>query len=959
MSDNSLQSLLERMKKGPATQKWDGVLALSRSRLNRMLEKQYVQRFDGYSFLPAFSGRVPLGTGSYQFVELNNIALGQPQIAFNSASLSDATAVVSMNIIAGHYTTSHQIPGALSTQLSELQITEQQGFKLEVDVNLNFVLGEVDRRGKVKFSLSDALAFRCNIGGNDDALNKQVADFFKQQFKTLPEHRGGFRLGEVELKGYNTLSPTTFRIVTQPAPGATVKGALNYGDGAVVLLLKLLGSSSVGQWPLNPGFEFFIPDNTAADGSDKYSAAFILSEAMLTYLQDNPQDPLNNLYFPGEFAFVEVERHTPRDLAAFGNISPLETSTSLAPAFKTLKAGDSVQFTLHDWKGQPIQASNWSARSLQSHTPEGSGTINGGLYTAALKAQIGHESLHVVVTAEYIKGGTTYKASALVLVSFDALNLAPQVATYAAQTQAQPIVLTASTADASPVTLSLLPPLYGALVQSGNQGLFTPDARAKAKSLVVQQVEAAGTEKRQSSLVLINARQELKIDPPYVAALKSAASVQLKDDTSLLPGVTRRWKVLSGSGTVDPNGLFTAAAPGVTSSNVVRCEIVRNGIVLSSGYSVVNHSDLDPEPGWETLAQFTLKVPGGANGETQGAMYGNGYNPLHTQILVETRPVDGNGYPLSPMERASMRLVLHSVKDEVEFVEDGLEGIPENDGELWRTRPIPNRFDLANPRAVGQNLPTRADPAITVQDLYLHTRARTNVSQTFHAMFQADRDKRWHRSTDVADANSMITVMSLGTEEYKKEDYSINWARVDGGSPSDPQAPEHDWWDFHLRTKDYWTISFIGRPGEFPGETFRTVEFLPVNGLQVNTTTIRWESEQVAERYFSWTGWIFRDPLKPVDSKINFDEATKDIVKGESLDVDVDESKYERGKLVISVHRSDRIPYVGTSDQSRVKLSQDLAVLLIDAKGNSHKLYISFLPVGTVGGRNKLDYVPF
>lgn len=180
------------------------------------------------------------------------------------------------------------------------------------------------------------------------------------------------------------------------------------------------------------------------------------------------------------------------------------------------------------------------------------------------------------------------------------MTVAPRVATFAARTQVQPIVLTASTADASPVTWSLLTPEYGALVQNGNQGWFTPDARARTKGLVVQRVEASGGEKRQSSLVLVNAQQQLKIDPPYIPALKNSDNVQLKDDASLLPGVPRRWKVISGGGSVDANGRFTAPAQGATTSSVVQCEIVRNGVVLSSGYSVVDLSELEPEPGWKS-----------------------------------------------------------------------------------------------------------------------------------------------------------------------------------------------------------------------------------------------------------------------------------------------------------------------------------------------------------------------
>lgn len=151
----------------------------------------------------------------------------------------------------------------------------------------------------------------------------------------------------------------------------------------------------------------------------------------------------------------------------------------------------------------------------------------------------------------------------------------------------------------------------------------------------------------------------------------------------------------------------------------------------------------------------------------------------------------------------------------------------------------------------------------------------------------------------------------------------------------------------------------MGRPGA-EGTTFETLEFLPVDGTTINTSTIRWESEQLAETMFSWTGYIFQDPKKPADiSKIKFDETEKNVLKEENLDIDVDQSRYEQGTLVISLHRSDGIPYIRATDPSRAKLSRDLAVLLIDKRGNVHKRRIAFLPSDVVGSRNRLDHSLF
>ena len=966
MSVNSLKSLLARMEQGSVTQGWGAVSVFSRSRLNRLLEQQYIDRFNGHSFLPPFSGRVVSGEGSGDYVELHNIGLGQPLLSFNTASLTNSTAMLTMNVIAGRYTASRQTPGAPTRLLSTFNITESQGFKLEMDIDLSMVVGEIDKRGKVKLNLSQGVNFRCNIAGNDDATNARFASFFKQRFEALPEHRSVFQLGMLELKGYNYLTPTSFRILTQAAPGAKVAAALNYGDGGVVVFIRLRGNASEGEFPPAPGFPYLIPDDRAADGSDRFTASLIVSEEMIPHIEDGQLEVLNNLLFPGDNIFEERERHVPRDLGVFGNISPKQTRISLEPAFKTIKAGDTQRFTLRDWNGQPLTASKWSAVSLQSHTEKGDGTIDGGLYTAASPALIGHDSLHVVVTAEYESKDVTYSASALLLVAFDEMTLAPRVATYAARTQVQPIVLTASTMNAAPVTWSLLAPEYGALTQSNRQGLFTPDARARAKNLVVQRVEASGGEKRQSSLVLVNAQQQLKIDPPYVPALKSFDNVQLKDDVSLLPGATRRWKVISGGGTVDTNGRFTAPAQGTASSSVVQCEIVRNGVVLSSGYSVVDLTELEPEPTWENLTAFTVRVPGGLNDGILGSLYGNGYQQVETKISVQTTPIDNVSYRLSVIEKASMRLVEDTSKDEMEFVDDALEGIPEEDDEVWRARLITNRFELASPRFTGQDIPSSAEPIVSLIEMYVHTRAGANTTTTFHAMFQADSDGDWHRSTDITDRNNKIVLTALPVPDFGPDAYDFKPVRVDGGgtpfNPDIPVDPEHNNFDLHYRTIDYWTLRFKGQLGA-PAASFETLEFLSADGGEVNTSTIAWESEQINETMFSWTGWVFHDSLdKKVEEnkKIEFDTAVKEVtLTYEPLDINVSPPSFVAGTLVISVHRSDLVRYCKPGNKPRDKLSRGLVVALVDKHGNKHKRRINFLEPSILGHRNVLTHSLF
>lgn len=963
MSGNSLESLLERMSEGSVTQGWGAVAIFGRSRLNRLLEQQYIERFNGYSFLPPFSGQVFLDELQSRSVELEGIMFGPPRLSFNTSSMSNSSVAVTMNILSGRYATWRHPAGSVKTLLSIFNITEAQGFTLEMDINLSMAVSEIDKQGTVKLDLSKGVNFRCNLAGNDQATNTRLTDFLKVSFENLPAHQSVFQLAMLELKGYRHLTPISFRIFTQVAPGTKVRGALNFGDGAVGIFIRLAGNSSDGYFPPDSNFPYLLPDDQESDGSERYSAALILSEAMIPYIENGRLDVLNNLAFPGDNIFGEVERHTPADLGVFGNINAKPTRISLEPMSKTIQAGDTQRFTLRNGNGDVIQASEWKAVSLQSHTAPGHGTIAGGLYTSAARNVIGHESLHVVVTAKYVTGGTTYTASALLLVVYDSMTVAPQTSVHLAKAQSQPIVLKATAMNATNVTWSLLTPEYGTLTPQGNQATFTPDARSKSTGLVVQQIEVTGAETRRLSLVLVNAQQQLRIDPAYVPAVGKSVDLQLTDDATLLRDLPRRWKVISGGGTVDSTGRFTASAQGPVSSSVVQCDIVSNGVVFSTGYSVIELSELEPEPTWERLAVFAIKVPGGDNQERQGSLYANGYQQLRTEIVVETHPVDGQEYPLSVSEMASMRLVDDGAGDEVEPVDEPHEGIPVGDPEKWRSRLVENRFDLAGPRVATQD--NSPSTAISKIDIYLHTRERANNVKTFHAKFQKDNPPRWCNSTEITDGNDTIAITPLAIPQFKQEDYTFKRVRVDGGSggPYDPGEPDDDDFDFHLRTVDYWKLKYVG-DFTLPGTDFLTLEFVSVDPndghKSISTSSIRWESEQLAETMFSWTGYIFKDPQKQVPlGKVEFDNALKDVVKNQSLDIEVDQGEIEEGELVISLHRSDQIPYIRRGDQSRDKLSRDLAVKLFDKRGTAHIRRISFLPSSTVGDRNRLRHLLF
>lgn len=481
------------------------------------------------------------------------------------------------------------------------------------------------------------------------------------------------------------------------------------------------------------------------------------------------------------------------------------------------------------------------------------------------------------------------------------------------------------------------------------------------KALVAQQIEVHGSEIGVATVLIANGQQMLRIEPAFVPRARKSQAVQLNGDNTLLPGLRRRWKVIGGEGTVDQQGRFMPPERSVVASSVVSCEVVNNSVVLASGYSVIELSQVYDEPSWKELSMFTVTLPGGADNQRAGNLYPNGYQQVRLQIKTQAIAVDGIDYTLSVTERASMLLVDNDTRQNLKSVSPSIEGIAEEDDQAWRVSLQRNRFELAgaalDPAESGLNAPD-----IVTQNFYLHSRENAGLVGTFYATFQKDSGK-WWTSLELEDINSRVFITPLRLPRFDTAHYTFVPTRTLGGG-GDPTAEPpienaaDDPFDFHLKTIDYWTLS-ARHPDTGQAVSFETLKFLPVGAKETpNKSIILWESEQPEEFMFSFTGYIFDDSAEAADAqKIGFDEVELDAIMkdAESLDIHVRTDVFEKGKLVVTLHRTWPIDYVAAGDGTTARdyLSGSLAVRLIDNQGNAHNRKVSFLPDG-VGRRNRL-----
>lgn len=939
---NSMQQLLASMQRGEVTQGWGAISAFGRARLNRLLEQQFVASFNEFSFLPPFSvEKIYLSDDQSEWMQLQAVVLSKPLLSFETASLDNSRATLTLGIMAGTVNTYSKSVGKPLTLLSSYTLAEQQGYSLIMNINLSMVVGEVERRGRVTLDLRNSLSFKCNLAEQIGAQNR-IGEAFAGFVRALPRHKRVFELGTLDLKGYNALTPTTFYIRTQAAPGAKNAKSANYGEGGVLIFIALRGKPSPGYFPgEGSGFPYFIPDDRDGQSNDLYSAALVISRDMLEHVEQNRLDILNSLLFPGENVFVESSRHVPHDLIVFGNIDPALTSLTLDPLFKVMHASGRQQFSVREGSRTLDPASvSWSVRSI--NTLSAAGTIVNGLYTAVTPQQLGKQTVRNVVTAEYSdpQTGATRQASALVSVAFEAISLAPQASIHYMRSVPRPIRLAAVSLSGGNLAWTLLEPRHGSLSGSGNQVTYTPPAELPgAEGLTVQRIKVQDTTTGRSSeatVLLLSYDHPLPIDPPHVTGVGRSAEVQLTASAEL-PAEYLRWRIASGEGSVTQQGLFTAPVQLTTPTSVVLCELVIEGTVYMSGYSVIGLSDFVQAQSWLRLKDFKLTAP-----NNQRAATANGYQQIAVDVEVETEPVDGIDYPVTEEEFSTLTIVHRDSGNAEVYLPEGQEGIEGNDEYRWAVSTQENRFNGLNPLAGSLHDPVnyRMQGAIFRRRVYVHTRAIN--PETFHARF-VDEWGGEHNSNDRSSQPPyVIELVPQGWRGAEARDYAFVPKRVAGGGNNPPLQDDYD---YFLTTTDYWYLEYTSKDG-------RTVRFVRCEFVE-NQSLIQWESRRINETMFSYTGYIFNDQQGKQDPRVmKYDLRLAKLISKSLNDSIVTTEEVGEGQLLISLFRTDDVRYVGSAVAAA--LEQPLRVDLLDQDGNLHRLNLGFAGMEGADSRNTL-----
>lgn len=323
MTTYSLDALTNRMKGKSVTLGWDAVVFMNRAKVNSLLEQQYITRFNKESFLKRIFGAPFMTPDKSEYLEMSGLILSHPRLSFEKASLRDSRATATMDIVSGTVSYvrkgSGQLPGAV---LYSYVVGANQGYTMTMDIDLAASRGTVNEQGKVIVDIGDGYNCRCNLV-NESRAQETLGDFFKALFlEQKPEDRV-YELGMLDLRDVDLLAPRSFWIRTMATDEGKNRASDDYGEGAVVLLVRTKGNPQEGGDPGEGALDYLIPDDRhPATGKALYSGSLVLASRVVFdwYVQYSVASMIGNGI---TFERILESNYTARSLKAVTGALPL------------------------------------------------------------------------------------------------------------------------------------------------------------------------------------------------------------------------------------------------------------------------------------------------------------------------------------------------------------------------------------------------------------------------------------------------------------------------------------------------------------------------------------------------------------------------------------------------------------------------------------------------------------
>ncbi|WP_409315137.1 hypothetical protein [Pseudomonas putida] len=263
MSKQSLDDFLKGMAAEPKTLRWDVIAAFDRDKTNYLLLQDYISRFNTASIIPPYDSFVGTG-GSVHY--LRDVQFDSPRLWFDGAVLTDGRARCVMRTVGGFVYETLNTQGTQRAEIKRLGFIDGLvGPIMTMTIFLVNAPGHVTSKGSVELDLAGNGATSFLFTGVDTRFeSEKLGEHLRKWFETLEDPQKKFTLGELRPNPEDALQPEHFRVLTRPARGAAVRGADNFGDGEVLLLIGLDGRT--GDIPSGEGsLPYFLPEGFSSN----------------------------------------------------------------------------------------------------------------------------------------------------------------------------------------------------------------------------------------------------------------------------------------------------------------------------------------------------------------------------------------------------------------------------------------------------------------------------------------------------------------------------------------------------------------------------------------------------------------------------------------------------------------------------------------------------------------------
>ncbi|MCO1620144.1 hypothetical protein [Pseudomonas putida] len=239
----TLEELVEFLKKAPSTHRYDAILAYDRFRANRLLLQEYIDRFDSDQYFEPVTFSTVITPGA-RWEKSIDFVLDKPRLSFENSSLSSSKADLTMRITGGKQLTLDQAPGATVKKVSGVKVADElDGPALHMRIELDSSPGSVTQAGTVYIDLKKAREFYLSFADTDEE-NLIGGARYKRIFDGWPAEKKIYVLNELQMKETDFLQPEKFVVRTDAAPSGNVRGSDEYGEGAVLLFVTMKDSDN-------------------------------------------------------------------------------------------------------------------------------------------------------------------------------------------------------------------------------------------------------------------------------------------------------------------------------------------------------------------------------------------------------------------------------------------------------------------------------------------------------------------------------------------------------------------------------------------------------------------------------------------------------------------------------------------------------------------------------------------